>query len=175
MSVNDSMKVAAIIRDAGGQIVGRTRLQKVAYLLSVTGLEDRFLFTYKHFGPFSESVATAAREGHLLGKLTETVRPTTWGGKYSVFQVADSLDAGASDPLALARQALAELAAKASAVELELAATAVFLHREGASDPWGETERRKPEKAHGGRLERARALLDDLRRIETPVRLPDFH
>ena len=37
--------------------------------------------------------------------------------------------------------------AQASAIELELAATAAFLAREGQADPWGETARRKPEKA----------------------------
>ena len=63
MLMNDSMKIAAIIRDAGGEIVGRTRLQKVTYLLTVTGLEDRFSFAYKHYGPFSESVATAVSDG----------------------------------------------------------------------------------------------------------------
>ena len=175
MSVNDSIKVAAIIRDAGGEIVGRTRLQKTVYLLSVAGLEDGFSFAYKHYGPFSEAVATAARDGHLLGRLKETVKKTAWGGTYSVYQVADALDAGVPHQQAPARRELATAASAASPVELELAATAVFLHREGASDPWAETARRKPEKARDGRLERARSLLGDLRRIETPVPLPDFH
>lgn len=176
MRVSDSMKVAAIIRDAGGEIVGRTRLQKTAYLLSVAGFEDGFSFVYKHYGPFSESVATAARDGHLLGRLKETIQPTHWGGTYSVYHVeAHASDENASDPQAVARRALAKAAAAASAVELELAATAVFLHIEGASDPWAETARRKPEKALGGRIERAKTLLDELRRIETPARLPQLH
>ena len=87
----------------------------------------------------------------------------------------NAFDGSASGQQSPGRRALASAAAAASAVELELAATAVFLHFEGAGDSWAETARRKPEKAQGGRLERARALLDDLRRIETPVRLPDFH
>ena len=175
MLMNDSMKIAAIIRDAGGEIVGRTRLQKVTYLLTVTGLEDRFSFAYKHYGPFSESVATAARDGHLLRNLTETVKATAWGGTYSVYQVTDALDDGASDQAPPGRRALASAAAAASAVELELAATAVFLHFDGAGDPWAETARRKPEKAQGGRLERAKNLLVQLRQIATPVRLPEFN
>lgn len=175
MLMNDSMKIAAIIRDAGGEIVGRTRLQKVTYLLTVTGLEDRFSFADKHYGPFSESVATAARDGHLLRNLTETVKATAWGGTYSVYQVAEAFDDGASDQQPPGRRALASAAAAASAVELELAATAVFLHLEGASDPWAETARRKPEKVQGGRLDRAKNLLVQLRQIATPLRLPEFN
>jgi len=33
---------------AGGRIVGRTKLQKIAYLLSIAGLEDGLPFVYKH-------------------------------------------------------------------------------------------------------------------------------
>ena len=36
----DTEKVAAIIRDAGGKIVGRTRLQKTGYLLELAGLGE---------------------------------------------------------------------------------------------------------------------------------------
>ena len=62
MSYANAVKVAGIVRDAGSRIVGRTRLQKVAYLLSVTGLEDGLPFVYKHYGPYSEDLATAARD-----------------------------------------------------------------------------------------------------------------
>ena len=35
-------KAAAIVRDAGGRIVGRTKLQKIAYLLELSGLGEGF-------------------------------------------------------------------------------------------------------------------------------------
>ena len=169
MSVAGALKVAAIIRDSGGEIVGRTRLQKVAYLLTEVGLEDGFDFVYKHYGPFSEDLASAARLGSLLGDLDEIERPTAWGGTYSVFSVQGQ-SGGTSGP----RQSLAKLAASADAVELELAATAVFLRKDGYDDPWTETARRKPEKATPERVEHAKQLLKAFRGVEVPRPLPDL-
>jgi len=63
---------------------------------------------------------------------------------------------------------------KADAVELELAATAAFLAIEGIPDPWGETARRKPEKAEGGRLLKAKQLYSRLRQISTLKDLPNI-
>lgn len=168
MPLNDASKVAAIIVDAGGRVVGRTRLQKIAYLLTVTGLESGFAFSYKHYGPYSEDLATAARMGNLFGNLSEAEHATSWGGSYSIYTAVGPAEAEASQ----ARRELARAAANADAIELELAATAVLLAREGYSDPWAETARRKPEKTEGGRVEKAKELLNSLARIETPIRLP---
>jgi uncharacterized protein YwgA len=55
----DWQKAAEIVRDAGGRIVGRTKLQKVAYLLELAGLGDGFQFEYRHYGPYSEDLAGA--------------------------------------------------------------------------------------------------------------------
>ena len=46
--------IMAIVRDAGGEITGRTRLQKIAYLLEAVGCGDGFHFFCKHHDPFSE-------------------------------------------------------------------------------------------------------------------------
>ena len=170
MSLTNAVKVASIVRDAGGRIVGCTRLQNVAYLLSVSGLEDGLSFTYKHYGPYSEVLATAARDANLLGLLSETEQPASWGGTYSTYVVSDQL--GAS--VAPARRRLATEAAAADAIELELAATAVLLAKEGHRDPWMETARRKPEKAENGRIEKSRTLYQKLSMIETPVPWPDI-
>jgi uncharacterized protein YwgA len=166
MSHINALKAAGIVRDAGGRVVGRTRLQKVAYLLSVVGLEDGFLFSYKHYGPYSEDLATAAHDANLLGLLIESEQQASWGGTYSIYTV-DERPSSSS-----ARRRLAEEAAKADAIELELAATAVLLAKEGHSDPWIETARRKPEKAENGRIDRARVLYRQLSTIETPIALP---
>ena len=173
MSKMDSLKAAAIVRDAGGCIPGRTRLQKVAYLLSVAGLEDQFKFTYWNYGPFSETLAVATRQASLFGLLKETEMPTNWGGIYSTYEIVRP-QTGETEPVPSARLRLAKEAAAANAVELELAATAVFLAIEKFDDPWGETVRRKPEKADNGRIERARILYRNLCAIETPVRLPEI-
>lgn len=171
MSVINAGKVVAIVRDAGGRIVGRTRLQKIAYLLTITGLETGLVFGYKHYGPFSEEVATAARHASLLGRLSETEQPASWGGTYSIFSVTDGIPENVPE----ARRDLAAIANAADAVELELAATAVFLFREGYADAWAETARRKPEKAEGGRIDRAKLLLRQLRSVATPNPLPELH
>jgi len=161
-------KAAAIIRDAGGEIVGRTRLQKTAYLLDVAGFGDGFRFDHKHYGPHSEDLADAARLGRLFGSLKEVEKQADWGGVYSVYSVDGAPD-GTVPP---ERRALAKQASEASALVLELVATAVFLAQEGHEDPWAETERRKPALAKDERLRKAKNLLARLRRIEVPNPLP---
>lgn len=168
MPLSDTQKVAAVIADAGDRVVGRTRLQKIAYLLTVTGLENGLTFKYKHYGPYSDDLATAARLGNLLGHLREIESPTAWGGSYSVFTAHAPMGAVRDE----SRCRFAKAAAESDAVELELAATAVFLSIEGYEDPWSETARRKPEKAENGRLDRARELLHSLASLPTPVPLP---
>ena len=170
MYATASKRVAAIIRDAGGKVVGRTRLQKTAYFLDVAGYGDGFEFRYRHFGPYSDEVADSVRTGALLGILTETVEPASWGGTYSIYQVNMPPDENSPK----GRCELAGHAANADAIELELAATAVFLHREGEVDPWRETGRRKPQKSAEGRIENARSLLANLSLIEVNQRLPDL-
>lgn len=166
MSPKDVMKVATIVSDAGGRVVGRTRLQKIAYLLTVTGQEERFAFGYKHYGPYSENLASAARICVLLGQINETEQAASWGGNYSIYTT--NLPSSAN----VLKQRFAKIAADADAVELELAATAVFLSNEGYEDPWAETIRRKPEKSENGRIGRAKELLRSLSSVQTPVPLP---
>ena len=153
---------------SGGRVVGRTRLQKIAYLLTVTGLESGLAFTYKHYGPYSEDLATAARVGNLLGDLQENEYAAAWGGSYSIFTAQSSAFTTEDDN----RRRFAKVAAESDAVELELAATAVFLSKEGYPNPWQETARRKPEKADSERVAKAKELLHSLSQIPTPVSLP---
>jgi hypothetical protein len=163
------MKMAAnIVRDAGGEVVGRTRLQKTAYLLELAGLGSGFEFEYRHYGPYSEQLATAVSNAATLRLLSEDEKPTNWGGFYSVFRFTAH---GGADDAAPARVALIREAANAGPVALELAATAAFLAAEGVSDPWKETERRKPEKAAKS-LEDAKTLYRSLLKISTPEPLP---
>ena len=168
MRYENAVKAAHILRDAGGKIVGRTRFQKVAYLLCVAGLEGQLSFSYKHYGPYSEDLATAVRDADLLSLLKKTDQQAGWGGTYSIYTTEATPNEGVPE----SRRQLASEAASADAVELELAATAVFLALEGYSDPWSETARRKPEKAENGRLDRAMTLYRKLSAIETPHSLP---
>lgn len=151
--------VAQVIEDAGGEIVGRTKLQKTVYLLTLAGFETRFRFGYKHYGPFSEQLADAADLAAAFNLISERQQSATWGGTYSVFS------APASEPSAQpSRIQLTREAARSDAVLLELAATAAYLAQEGKPQPWAETARRKPDKAAEGRLERAKELYARLRK-----------
>jgi hypothetical protein len=165
----DSEKVAAIVRDAGGQIVGRTRLQKIGYLLELAGLGEGFSFGYRHYGPYSEELASAARDASALGLLSEKEVAAAWGGVYSIYRAQPAARIANVAP---ARRRLAREATAASAIELELAATAAFLAGTGSRDPWGDTARFKPQKAQGGRLENAKMLYRQLQQIDTPKQLP---
>lgn len=160
---SDREKVQSIIADAGGEIVGRTRLQKTAYLLEVAGVGDGFYFDYHHYGPYSEDLTNAASLAHLAGQIKEEERATSWGGFYSIYTTAPSSQTNGT------RQRLAQTAAKASAVVLELAATAAYFAENGKGDPWQETKARKPDKADGGRLDEAKKLYGELREIAPKI------
>jgi hypothetical protein len=159
-------KAADIIRDAGGKIVGRTRLQKIAYLLEITGLGDGFAFEYRHFGPYSESLANAMTKAQLLDLIEEKEMPTSWGGFYSIFTTPGSGKRAAVP----ARLELIKAASNADPIELELAATAALLAVERSADPWGETAKRKPDKAP--HLQNAKLLYRKLLTVTTPRQLP---
>lgn len=167
-------RAASIIDDAGGKLVGRTRLQKVAYLTQLAGLSSDFPFEYRHYGPFSEELADAMQVATGLKLVNEDECRADWGGWYSVFTTKDS-----AQPSDEVRARFVSAAAKVGAIELELAATAAYLHDvEGygkgndTRDPWEETKRRKPEKADGGRIERAKEAYRKLQAIKTPEPLP---
>jgi uncharacterized protein len=161
-------RVAAIVRDAGGTIVGRTRLQKIGFFLEAAGVGPGFPFRYKHYGPYSEQLADATQHASALRLIEEKVGVTSWGSQFSMFRTTMR-----ADPLLTpSRRQLIQEMVNADAVELELAATALYLACEHHPDPWGETERRKPDKAEGGRLHHAQQLYQRLRSIRTPRTLP---
>ena len=153
---NDGEKVRSIIADAGGQIVGRTKLQKIAYLLEIAGEGDGFHFEYHHYGPYSDDLTRAASIACMMGDVAEKERATNWGGFYSIYTTSAVSQQNGT------RQRLAKTAAKANSVVLELAATAAYFAISGESDPWQETEKRKPDKAEEGRLEEAKKLYAEL-------------
>ena len=176
MAKRDPHLVAArIINDAGGELVGRTRLQKIAYLLQLAGYGEEFRFEYKHFGPFSDDLARGMEIASAFGQVQEEEHQAGWGGWYSVYRLPN---AGLPDDPGRAGFVLA--AKTVGAVELELAATAAFLYavegigRSKAGNPWTETRARKPEKSQNGRLARAASEYDRLRGLSTPTPLPDL-
>lgn len=166
---------AQIIQDAGGELVGRTRLQKIAFLLELAGFGDDFPFEYRHFGPYSEELAQAMDIAATLGPVKEEERIADWGGKYSIYTLRDPVPE--SDPR---RAHFVRQAKEINPVDLELAATAAFLYvfnsigGAAGGNPWSETKRRKPTKASDERLKRAAEIYDQLRRLNTAKPLPEL-
>lgn len=169
MSRRDPHLIAArLVADAGGEIIGRTRLQKIAYLAQLAGFGREFDFEYRHYGPFSEDLARGMDIAAGLGSVREIERKASWGGWYSVYTLKEPQPA--SDPR---RAKFLSRAKDFGAVELELAATAAFLFvEENVEDPWAETRLRKPEKALDGRLESAMKVYEALQMLDTPQKLP---
>lgn len=169
------LAAARIIQDAGGELVGRTRLQKIAYLTQLAGFGDEFHFEYRHYGPFSEDLARGMEIATAFGQVQEDEQQAGWGGWYSVYRLPS-----VQPPTDVGRAAFVRLAKEIGAVELELAATAAFLFvvegigRTNDENPWNETRARKPEKARDGRLEQAMAAYAKLRQCPTPNPLPEL-
>jgi uncharacterized protein len=162
---------AQLVNEAGGELIGRTRLQKVACLAKLAGLLDTFEFEYRHYGPFSQDLAASMDVAAGLRIVEEQERRAEWGGEYSIYRATDRTPP-AKDAQ---RSKFVTEAAKIGAIQLELAATAAFLHVEEGLDgkeAWAETARRKPEKAQGNRLKAAQAAYRRLRRFPTPTPLP---
>lgn len=169
-------RAASIVRDAGGRIIGRTRLQKVAYLSQLAGFTRDFPFEYRHYGPFSEELAEAMEIASGVALVNEDERATDWGGWYSVYSVEPLADITVHSDAN--RERFVATAAAIGAIELELAATAAYLYAEEGigdgvdGDPWEETARRKPDKSGQGRIERAKRAYRELQKLKTPTPLP---
>ena len=133
-------KAAAIVRDAGGQLVGRTRLQKVVYLAQLAGFAEDFPFEYRHYGPYSEELADAMDIAAGLRLVQEEEKESDWGGWYSIYRIEPANSLGG--PADADRADFVSAAAKVGAIQLELAATAAFLYddegigRNREGDPW---------------------------------------
>jgi uncharacterized protein YwgA len=162
---------ARLVNEAGGTLIGRTRLQKVACLAKEAGFLDVFEFEYRHYGPFSEELAAAMDVAAELKLVEEQEKRAEWGGWYSIYQATDRAPRVEN----ASRAQFLKEAAKIDAIQLELAATAAFLSvEEGLSgqEAWAETARRKPEKAQGNRLEAAQAAYRQLLSLSAPTPLP---
>jgi len=163
-----------ILADAGGEIVGRTRFQKIAYLLSEAGLLEGYGFEYHHYGPYSDDLTSSLKFASLFDELNEEEKKTDWGGYYSIYTLPDSEDD--KFEINTEREQFIAPMLKVSSIVLELAATATFLacNKNGSEsfDPWAKTVELKPKKATAKRLVEAKDLFEKLLSISTPRSLP---
>lgn len=159
--------IVALLKAAGGQIVGRVRLQKAAYLLDRLGMESGFHFDYHHYGPFSRDLDNAIADAEAFGFVEQEFgRRQVDGARYSIFKLtAEEFEypekIGQLNEAAL--EGYLQTFAETNVTVLELAATANWLAEEEQRDDWQEAlHRRKGPKVDGGRLDRALALLRDV-------------
>jgi len=155
--------VAALIRLAGGEVYGKTRLQKIAYLLEAKGVGLGLDFDYHNYGPFSAELAFAADDAKSLGYIRIDTQPGDYAIPFTIFrsledtpQFEDSEDRGAKN------KALETIMPYSSLV-LELAATAIYLRENGYPEIyWDEVKKRKASKARGDLMEKAKELIEKL-------------
>ncbi len=162
--------VVALIALNDGKLVGRTRLQKEAYLLDRCGADFGLQFTYHHYGPYCFDLAGGIDDARAEGRIDIKEQPGRHGVPYAIFESAE--DAG--QPTGLGKLSADKARASlqrmkdVSDVVLELAATIVFLRDEwdyfgkGTIGPVDETKARKPLKATEERIDKALDLLRDL-------------
>ncbi len=157
--------VAQVVSSAGGQIVGRVRLQKLFYILDQLGLNSDFSYEYHHYGPYSSDLAEAVEDAAAFGLVSERIeRRMSDGVPYSIFESPVISTQGPLGGLerGAASSAIARMRAEPTII-LELAATIDWLRAvERVADWEEELVRRKGAKAERDRMERAVALLRDL-------------
>jgi len=166
MAQLDEMVVGAVAL-AGGELVGRIRLQKVVYLLDQLGMRSGAPFEYHHYGPYSEAISDAVTDAKFWGNLKEVVSSrVTDGAPYSTFKTSNPPPVRLGSLSAEdARRYLSSFSSYSSTV-LELAATAHWLAFVEKVPDWSaEIEVRKAGKTGNGRLEQAVSLLRDIRLV----------
>jgi uncharacterized protein len=154
--------IVAVLSAAGGQLIGRVRLQKTVYLLNQLGLESGFKYEYHHHRPCSRDLDNATGDAIALDIIKEDIaHRESDGARYSVFQLNGRAQDEALGKIGRNRaRELVQKFAQTNVTILELAATIDWLWRHEKRADWRqEVARRKPVKVDGGRLERAISVL----------------
>jgi uncharacterized protein len=162
-----TIDIPSLVVAAGGEIVGKIRLQKVVYLLDQIGLKSGFSYEYFHYGPYSEDLAEQVEDDVVFGRLHADQRRRLSDGVPYIAYSASANSSGDGDELGHLPEdrvgaALREMQRR-SATVLELAATIHWLAvMEGISDWKSELIRRKGSKTSNGRDRLAVELLRTL-------------
>lgn len=158
--------VVNLVELSGGELIGRTRLQKEAYLLHCCGANLRGLsFTYHHYGPYSFELADGWVDAKAAGRIVIREEPGQHGVPDLIFKLKGSngVSKGLGSLSADVARARLDKIKAVSNVVLELAAAIVFLRKEGHGErTLEELKARKPLKATDGRISKATELLNAL-------------
>ncbi len=156
--------VTAIVALNKGKLVGKTRLQKVAFLLEQCGMQSGLDFDYHNFGPFSADLARGAEiaVGKQLVQAIE--KPGFHAVPYVEYSTSISPPRKVAKLGASRAESLLEKMEKYSAIALELAATIKFLEEEGFPRTKIDDKVRhlKPAKATDKLMRDAHELLTEL-------------
>lgn len=157
--------VVGLVALWGGKLVGRTRLQKGAYLLHCCGANLGLRFVYYHYGPFSFELAEGcldARADARLG-IAEHQGPRAVYGIFTTDRNSRPPD-GIGDLTAEQARPLVERMKQETGLVLEIAATIAFFRDRGMDmqAALAETKARKSIKASKERVEKAMRLLRDV-------------
>lgn len=163
MSIEPESIVADVIAAAGGRLVSRIRLQKIAYLLDKVGPAGGFSFSYHHYGPYSRDLDSAILDAQAFDKIEEDFeRRKSDGARYSVFKLKKQPHTY-SFLIDEQKRNLVKDLSNVNVTILELAATAHWLAEEERVGDWrAEIVRRKGAKTGGTRLQEATKLLEQL-------------
>lgn len=80
---------ARIVQNAGGKVVGRSRMQKVTDLARPAGFPAEFGFACRPHGPFSEDRATGLEIASVFADLLDEVRQSDRGGTFAIDRLAE--------------------------------------------------------------------------------------
>src|SRR5215471_7421463 len=135
-----TINIPSLINAAGGEVVGKVRLQKLVYLLDQLGLESGFPFSYHHYGPYSEELADAVEDEVIFHHIDVDMRRRSDGVPFFVFKACARATA-ATFPTDI-MSALRMMQSR-TAIVLELAATIHWLAFVEKIEDWrGELVRR---------------------------------
>ena len=79
-----------LIKLSRGKLVGRTRLQKEAYLLDRCGAAFGLAFTYHYYGPYSFELAYGWEDALAEGRIEIEERFGRYSIPYSIFKLKES-------------------------------------------------------------------------------------
>jgi uncharacterized protein YwgA len=158
-----TIDVPSLIQAAGGEIVGKVRLQKIVYLLDQLGVQTGFSFSYHHYGPYSDELADVVEDDVIFRRVKAERRRRSDGVPYVVYKPAAGAEVGTSIFDAPKIKSALQAMQRSSATVLELAATIHWLAFVEEVEDWQtELVRRKGVKTKDGREAKALALLGEL-------------
>lgn len=157
--------VGAMIHASNRKDMGKTCLQKTAYILNVKELGfSEIVFEYHKYGPFSPMITFAADDAKAFGYIyTETDTFPNHPFPYTVFRPTENprIFAECEDTQQIRR--ILTILRRHSMVVLELAASAIYLKRNShETDYIEEVKRRKSLKASEKNMKSVKDLLSEL-------------